>query len=481
MLLKHCFTPKIAHSSYILAGSGTCAVIDPRRDVDLYIDEARALGVRITHILETHLHADFVSGHLDLAERTGATIYAPASADCAFEHVALKEGDSVQLEHLRLDVLETPGHTPEHIVYVVTDTTRAADDPIAVFTGDVLFVGDVGRPDLFPGQAHELASKLFDSLNDKVLALPDHVEVYPAHGAGSLCGRSMSSKWTSTIGYERRHNPALQFAEREAFIASLTNDMPPAPDHFSRCSEINRVGPRLVSSLSAPEPLRPQAFARRLEERAPVILDVRNYDAFGGHHLEGALNFGLAGNLPTFVGWLLGPDAEIAVVADNASQVSEAVTWARRVGIDGINATLEGGMNAWANAGLDTVRLPILSSHGLQERILGDDQLVLLDVRAEAEFAEEHIEGAINIPAPDLRTRHGELDPARPTCVICSTGNRSGMAASMLQGYGFGEVYNVASGMTGYAAAGLSKQCTICVSTHGARVSLDVNLDVELI
>jgi rhodanese-related sulfurtransferase len=169
------------------------------------------------------------------------------------------------------------------------------------------------------------------------------------------------------------------------------------------------------------------------------------------------------------------------VVADNASQVSEAVTWARRVGIDGINATLEGGMNAWANAGLDTVRLPILSSHGLQERILGDDQLVLLDVRAEAEFAEEHIEGAINIPAPDLRTRHGELDAARPTCVICSTGNRSGMAASMLQGYGFGEVYNVAGGMTGYAAAGLSKQCTICVSTHGARVSLDVNLDVELI
>lgn len=314
-----------------------------------------------------------------------------------------------------------------------------------------------------------------------MLALPDHVEVYPAHGAGSLCGRSMSSKWTSTIGYERRHNAALQFTDREAFIASLTNDMPPAPDHFSRCSEINRVGPALVSSLPAPEPLRPHAFQRWVADRSPLILDVRNYDAFGGQHLPGALNIGMAGNLPTFVCWLLNPQAEIAVVAGTPAQVAEAVTWARRVGIDGINATLEGGMNAWANAGLDTVSLPILSSHGLQERIQRNGNLVLLDVRAEAEYAEEHIEGAINIPAPDQRTRHDELDPARPTGVICSTGNRSGMAASMLQGYGFRKVYNVAGGMTGYAAAGLSKRCTVCISPHGARVLLDVDLDVELI
>ncbi|MHB1318677.1 MAG: rhodanese-like domain-containing protein [Anaerolineae bacterium] len=481
MLLKHYFTPKIAHSSYILAGSGTCAVIDPRRDVDLYMDEARALGVRITHILETHLHADFVSGHLELAARTGATIYAPASAGCAYDHVPLAEGDTIQLEHLRLDVLETPGHTPEHIVYVVTDTLRACADPIAVFTGDVLFVGDVGRPDLFPGQAHELASRLFDSLHDKVLALPDYVEVYPAHGAGSLCGRSMSSKWTSTIGYERRHNPALQFTDREAFIASLTSDMPPAPDHFSRCSEINRVGPALISSLTSPEPLRPRAFQQRVADRAPVILDVRNYDAFAGQHLAHALNIGLAGNLPTFVGWLLSPTDEIAVVADNPAQVAEAVTWARRVGIDGITTTLEGGMNAWANAGLDAVGLAILSARGLHERMAGEGDLVLLDVRAEAEFAEEHIEGAIHIPAPDLRTRHRELDPERPTVVICSTGNRSGMAASMLQGYGFRKVYNVAGGMTGYAAAGLSKRCAVCVSPHGARALMDTDVNVELL
>ncbi len=481
MIVKHYFTGKIAHSSYIVAGSGTCAVIDPRRDVDLYIEEARALGVRITHILETHLHADFVSGHLDLAERTGARIYAPASADCAFDHAPLQEGDSFSLEHLRFDVLETPGHTPEHIVYLVSDTTRASDDPVALFSGDVLFVGDVGRPDLFPGRARELASQLYDSLHLKILTLPDHVEVYPAHGAGSLCGRSMSSKWTSTLGYERRHNPALQIEDRDAFIASLTSDMPPAPDHFARCSEINRAGPALVASLPAPEALRPQAFSRRLADRQPVLLDVRNYDAFAGQHLAGALNIGLAGNLPTFAGWLLPPDAEIALVADDPLQVAEAVTWARRVGIDGINACLEGGLNAWANAGLSTVNLPVLSAPGLHERLGGDGHLVLLDVRAEAEFAEEHIAGAINIPAPDLRTRHNELDPSRPTCVICSTGNRSGMAASMLKSYGFADVTNVAGGMTGYAAAGFSKQCRVCVSPHGARVPMEIDLDVEII
>ena len=263
MLLKHYFTPKIAHSSYILGASETCAVIDPRRDVQLYVDEARVLGLRITHIIETHLHADFVSGHLDLAQRTGAVIYCPADANCAFGHVGLVEGDRIDLEHLRLDVLKTPGHTPEHLSYVVTDTSRS-ESPVGVFCGDTMFVGDVGRPDLFPGVARELASELYDSLHGKLLTLPDHVEIYPAHGAGSLCGRSMAAKWTSTVGYERRHNPALQIADREAFIDSLTSDMPPAPDHFRRCSDVNRDGPNLWQQLPEPTLLEPLALWRRL-------------------------------------------------------------------------------------------------------------------------------------------------------------------------------------------------------------------------
>ncbi|MBN1317372.1 MAG: MBL fold metallo-hydrolase, partial [Anaerolineales bacterium] len=232
MRLEHIFTGKIAHSSYLLAGKNACAVIDPQRDVDIYIAKARALGVDITHILQTHLHADFISGHMDLSKRTGAKIYIAESAHCTFDHVGLTEGDAVELEDMVLQVLETPGHTPEHLSYVVIDKSRS-DSPIGVFVGDTLFVGDVGRPDLFPNRAKDLAGILYHSLHDKLLKLPDYVEVYPAHGAGSLCGRAMAAKWRSTIGYERNFNDSLQI-NKTAFIKLLIQDMPLTPDHFSR-------------------------------------------------------------------------------------------------------------------------------------------------------------------------------------------------------------------------------------------------------
>ena len=231
MLIKHFFINKIAHSSYILAGSGVCAVIDPQRDIDVYVEQARALGVEITHILQTHLHADFVSGHMELAEKTGAKIYVAKSAKCTFDHVALSEGDTIKIEDIVIKVLETPGHTPEHLCFVVIDTTRG-EEPGCAFVGDTLFVGDVGRPDLFPDIAEELAGKLYHSLHDKILKLPDFCEVLPAHGAGSLCGRAMGAKWRSTIGYERKYNAALQIKDKNEFIKSLTEDMPPAPDHL---------------------------------------------------------------------------------------------------------------------------------------------------------------------------------------------------------------------------------------------------------
>ena len=248
MIVQQFFTKGLAHSSYLMGGSKTCAIIDPRRDVQIYLDAARSLDMKITHILETHLHADFISGHLDLAEMTGAKIYAPKSAECKFDHAPVAEGDSFEIEDMSLSVLETPGHTPEHISYIVTDRSRGSD-PVSVFCGDTLFVGDVGRPDLFPGKAEELASKLYDSLHGKLLDLPDFCEVYPAHGAGSLCGRAMGAKRTSTIGYEKKYNGALQIEDREEFIKSLITDMPGAPDHFSRCSAINGAGPRLVREL----------------------------------------------------------------------------------------------------------------------------------------------------------------------------------------------------------------------------------------
>lgn len=467
MLLKHYFLGKIAHSSYILAGTESCAVFDPQRDVDLYITQARELGVTITHIVQTHLHADFVSGHMDLAQKTGATIYAPKSANCSFDHVPLVQGDTIDIEDMLLQVLETPGHTPEHVCYTVTDRARGGA-PIGVFVGDVLFVGDVGRPDLFPDMATELAGQLHDSLHEKLLKLPDHCEVYPAHGAGSLCGRSMGAKYRTTIGYERRYNAALQLG-KEDFVRSLTSGMPPAPDHFGRCSDINRHGPTLIADLPELEGLRPVQFHERVADPDLEVLDVRSYTAFASLHMPGAWHLDLNGNFPTFAGWVLPTDKDILLVADSYEDAVAANVWARRVGMDRIVGYLDGGMMAWATGGYRTADIHLISAEDLHDRVTGTSNMVLVDVRAPLEFEDGHIGGAVNIPAPDLRTRYKELDPDKPTLLICSSGNRSSLGASILKQHGFKELHNVAGGMTGYGQAGYAKECMVCENPHGSR------------
>jgi len=468
MLLKHFFIGKIAHSSYILAGRNYCAVIDPQRDVDSYISAARALGVDITHILQTHLHADFISGHMDLAKKTGAKIYVAKSAKCSFDHVALSEGDSIELEDMVLKVLETPGHTPEHLSYVVIDKSRS-DSPVGVFVGDTLFVGDVGRPDLFPDMAEELAGKLFHSLHDKLLKLPDYVEVYPAHGAGSLCGRAMGAKWRTTIGYERNFNSALKIQEKSAFIKSLTEKMPPAPDHFSRCSDINRIGPDRVSDLPTMEELSAIQFKKRMQDSNILLLDTRGYHSFGSQHIPGAWHLDLNGNFPTFAGWVLPTDKDILLLADDYQKALEANTWARRVGVDRIVGYLDGGMIAWAVAGLKTSHIELISAEELHDMITGKDIFVLLDVRAPLEYEDNHIKGAINIQVSELRTRSNELNKDKKTILICSSGNRSSLGVSILKQHGFTNVYNVAGGMSGYSAAGYTRECRVCVNPHGSR------------
>jgi hydroxyacylglutathione hydrolase len=474
MILKHFFIGKIAHSSYVLAGKNSCAVIDPQRDVDFYITAARALGVDITHILQTHLHADFVSGHMDLAQKTGAKIHVAKSARCAFDHIPLSEGDTVELEDMVLEVLETPGHTPEHLSYVVIDKSRS-ESPIGVFVGDTLFVGDVGRPDLFPDIAQELAGQLYHSLHDKLLQLPDYVEVYPAHGAGSLCGRAMGAKWTSTIGYERKFNTALQIQDNSAFIKSLTENMPPAPDHFSRCSDINRNGPARLAELPVVEELNTSQFKERMSDSAVVVLDTRSYHAYAGQHIPGAWHLDLNGNFPTFAGWVLSTDKDVLLVADDYGKALEAITWARRVGVDRIVGYLDGGMAAWAVAGFETSSIKLLSAEGLHEMIAGDVDFVLLDVRAPQEYEDNHISGVINIPVADLRTRCNELNKDKTTVLICSSGNRSSLGASILEQHGFKEIYNVAGGMTGYSAAGYTRECRACVNPHGSRFFTNFN------
>lgn len=466
MIVQQFFVKGLAHSSYLLGGTDTCAIVDPRRDAQVYIQAAKSLGMEITHVLETHLHADFVSGHLDIAEKTGAKIHAPKSANCKFDHIALAEGDTFQIEDMILRVLETPGHTPEHISYIAVDQARG-EEPVAVFCGDTLFVGDVGRPDLFPGKAVELASSLYTSLHEKLLKLPDFCEVYPAHGAGSLCGRAMGAKRTSTIGYERKYNGALQIKELGEFIKSLTTDMPAAPDHFSRCSAINGKGPILVRKLTVMETFDPVSFSKRAEASDAVVLDVRSYDAFGGQHIPGSYHIDLGGNFATFAGWILPPGRDILLVAFDAAQAAEAGVWLRRVGLDHVEGYLEGGMFEWAKTGLPTGHVGQLSVEELHQMSTGKRGMTIVDVRAPAEYQGFHIEGAINIPAPDLRKRYSDLDPSVPIAVMCSTGHRSSLSASILKQNGFKDVFNVAGGMTAYSAAGYGPECPVCVVPHG--------------
>lgn len=456
MLIQQFFVNGLAHSSYMLGGSSSCAIVDPQRDVDVYIAAAKAMDLTITHILETHLHADFISGHMELADKTGAAIYAPKSGNCRFKHVGIAEGDSFLIDDMRISVLDVAGHTPEHIAYVVTDLERG-EEPVAVFCGDTLFVGDVGRPDLFPGKAMELASKLFDNLHEKLLKLPDFCEVYPAHGAGSLCGRAMGAKRTSTIGYERKNNASLQIRDKREFIASLTTNMPGAPDHFARCSAINGAGPALLCTLPALIPMTAASFSERAQKPGTAVLDIRAFDAFGGQHVPGAWHIDYNGNFATFAAWTLPVDAEILLVADSNALAQEAAIWLRRVGLDHVTGYLDGSMLSWNLAGLPTEHVIQLSPQEFHQMIRSNDRMVVVDVRAPQEFEALHIPCAKNIPAPDMRKRHSELPKDTSIAVICSTGMRSSLAASILLRNGFKDVKNIAGGMNGYTAAGFIK------------------------
>jgi len=455
MYIEQFYVPKIAHSSYLLGGKENCAIIDPSRDVERYIEAAKNMGFGITHILETHLHADFISGHMDLAEKTGAKIYAPASANCQFEHQSLKEGDVFKIDHVAIRVLETPGHTPEHIAYVVTDESRGKE-PMLLFCGDTLFVGDVGRPDLFPGRAEELASKLFNSLK-KFTALPDFCEILPAHGAGSLCGRAMGAKRRSTIGYERRYNEALNIEYENKFIESLTNKMPPAPDHFGRCSEINRKGPQLVRKMAEIKPLSPLEFGKKAESEDYVVLDCRSYEAFEGQHIIHSYGISYDGNFPTFAGWVIPPEKKILLVKPDRISTEEVAVWLRRVGLDNIVGYLEGGMFEWSKNGLPSRHICQVSAPEL-ETLQKNDTIQILDVRSVSEFEEHQLKGAINIPAPELRQRYKELDKEKQYYVICSTGHRSILAISLLLQRDFDHLVNVAGGMTGMGEFGENRE-----------------------
>jgi hydroxyacylglutathione hydrolase len=418
----------LAHASYLIADGGEAVVVDPQRDVDQYLDTASTLGVTIRYILETHLHADFVSGHRELAARSGAEIVFGAKANAAFPHRAVRDGDMLRIGKVELRAIETPGHTPESISWLVSEDGQ----PSKLLTGDTLFIGDVGRPDLAGARGHtpeEMASMLYDSLHSKILTLPDDVEVWPAHGAGSACGRNMSKERTSTIGMQRKLNWALRPMAREEFIQELTTGLAAPPRYFPLDAELNRIGPSSLSE-SGPSLL----TADELPSDA-VILDVRDAEAFGVGHIDGAINVGLDGSFASWCGALLPFDAPIVIVADDADAASQAVVRLARVGIERVPGYV---------AALDDFATTPLAQLTVTE--LRDKSPAILDVRRRAEFAESHIPGAKNIPLDELPERLTEVDREHPLAVICAGGYRSSIASSILARAGFTNVMNVQGG-----------------------------------
>ena len=469
MYIQQFFTQKLANMSYLLGGTNNCAIIDPNRDVEMYLEAAKKMGMKITHILETHPHADFNSGHLELADTTGAKIYGGEKSNYQFDHSSLKEGDTFEIDDLLIKVIDTPGHTPDHISYIVVDKARG-DDPVCIFSGDLLFVGDVGRPDLFTGKEgdlspEQLAPQLFDTLHDKILTLPDYCEVYPAHGAGSLCGREMGAKRSSTIGYEKKYNAALQIKDKVEFVRKVTAPMQ-VPDYFLRSREANIKGPELTKNLPELLSLSPVEFKKNLDQADVIVVDIRKYETFCGQHILGSYNIDFEGNFPTFAGWVLPFDKDILIVSDQPTQAQEAVMWLRRVGLDRVVGYLEGGTFAWAKEGYPLGHVKLLSSEELYQRMNKGSDMVLIDVRSAQEYEKHHIEGAINIPVANLREQYKELDKEKPIAVICGSGQRSSLGVSLLRQRGIEEIYNVSGGMVGYSSSGYAPECPLCMAPH---------------
>jgi hydroxyacylglutathione hydrolase len=443
----------LAHASYLLASEGEAVVVDPQRDVELYLTAAAQHGFTIRHIVESHLHADFVSGHKELAARTGAKIYIGAQAGAIFPHVPVRDGFELKFGKASIRVLETPGHTPESICLVVTDEEKSRS-PWAVLTGDTLFIGDVGRPDLSPRHTPaELAGLLYDSLHHKLLTLPDNVLVYPAHGAGSLCGKNMRAERSSTIGTERLTNYALQIKSREAFVTQLTSNLPARPEYFLKDAEINRTGAPALSDLPPLRGIAPPELNTMLNE-GEIVLDVRPGDEFAAGHVPGSVNIALEGQFASWAGTVLGLSSHPVLIAGPHSQLEEARLRLARVGIEVLDGYLEGGVAAWKQAGFPVATISQMTVGELDAR-LRSHELQVLDVRREPEWDAAHIAGATWWPLDNFRVSPPEMDHAAPIAVHCKGGYRSMIASSLLQRAGFKHVINLIGGFDAWQQATL--------------------------
>jgi len=452
MFFKQFYLGCLAHASYLIGSDGVAAVVDPQRDVDQYIDEAAAQNLTIRYVIETHLHADFVSGHRELAARTGAEIVFGARASVGFPAIAVQDGDELQLGEVTLRAIETPGHTPESVSWLVIDNSSDAQPPI-VLTGDTLFVGDVGRPDLAGAHGYtseQMAGVLYDSLHGKLLSLSDDVEVYPAHGAGSSCGRNISKERSSTIGEQRRDNYALQPMPRDEFVRLMTTDLPPAPKYFSMDAEMNRRGARELSELPF-TPLTADDLTIRVRCGAR-LLDVRDSASFGVAHIPGSVNIGLDGQFAPWSAQMFAGTDHLILIAENEDRAREAQMRLARVGLEKVDGYLEGGIEVWREQNLKLASVPQMDVDQLHTRLADSARIQIIDVRNSSEYEAGHVPGAVNIPLPQLERSVGSV--AGPAILICAGGYRSSMASSILERGGVRELFNVVGGTSAWVAAG---------------------------
>jgi len=452
----------LAQYSYVAAceRAGVAAVIDPRRDVDVYLEFARARKLRISHVLETHIHADFASGARELAERADAELCLSAydtgeMYEVRYEHRALRDGEAIDVGRVRLQALHTPGHTPEHLSYLVYDTARAADVPEIMLSGDFLFVGSVGRPDLIGEEAKlALAGQLYESVR-RLETLSDGLEIHPAHGAGSMCGSGMSGRPMSTLGFERVANPYLRRnLSREGFVELVLGHLPPFPPYYKRMKVLNSEGPPSLGSLPGLQPIAPSTFGQLVNE-GYVVIDLRDQLAFSGAHVPGAFGIGMGSSLSTWASWVVPYDTQILLVAPTAD-VSDAVRALVRVGLDDVRGYLDGGMAAWIAAGHEVARIPLVSAEEVHDRLADEPALKVLDVRSDEEWNSGHVCGAVHVMGGYLPARAPDLASAdAPFAVMCSTGYRSTVAASVLARAGATRLINVAGGMNAWRKSGL--------------------------
>jgi hydroxyacylglutathione hydrolase len=459
LVLEQINVEGLAQLSYIVGDdkAGVAVIIDPRRDIDIYLQRARDLRVKIIGSIETHIHADFVSGSHELKARMNVPIYGGKTDNYQFELNQLQEGDEVKVGTVTLRAVHTPGHTPEHISLLIYDS-KQGEEPFGLFTGDTLFNLDVGRPDLLGGGSEkQLAKQLYHSLFEKILPLGDRLEIYPCHGAGSSCGKSIGDRRQSTIGNERLFNPALKERSPEEFVEWILSEMPEPPRHYARLKKVNGKGAPIKGCPPTLQPLTPTAFQEKMQEENTVIIDARSILAFGGGHIPGAINIALRPQFPNWVGWMIDPEKSLLVVVESERDVKLVAEQLFRIGYDNLAGYLHDGMTSWQNAGLPLKHLGEWTVQELNQH-KDEPNVTILDVRGDDEYQQGYIPGAEHIFVAHLEENLAQLDKNQAIATYCGSGYRASIAASLLQKHGFETTINIPGSWKAWKAAKLPIQ-----------------------